>query len=133
MVRKDNWPLLFSEYLKEKYNSPFRWGVNDCLSFVAGAIQVITGEDLYKKYKGYKTEEGALAKMNGKTVENIIAENFGGGHRNILQAKRGDIVLVKMPEFMAGIVDDSGQRIALVSKKGLIRIPLEKAWRIWSY
>ncbi|GAB3282694.1 hypothetical protein GCM10027347_59080 [Larkinella harenae] len=134
MVRRDNWPMLYSQYLRERMKMPFQWGVNDCMNFVAKGVEAITGEDFFTPFIGYDTEETAQEKLDVHGgVIGIISAVLGPGHRQSMQARRGDVVIVKMPDITGGLVDDSGNRIALVTKNGLIRVPLSAAWRIWSY
>ena len=134
VTRFENWPLILSEYLTEKEGVAFEWYKNDCSSFIAEAVKRITGEDFFKLYNDYHDERSAavLLKKNGGP-SGIITKCLGEGSTNILMAKRGDIVVVNEPLEAAGIVDDSGQRVAVLSKEGLIRIPLTKAKKFWSY
>lgn len=133
MVRLDDWEKRFSSFLEEKKSVSFCWGKHDCMSFVAGAVFSITGKDFFRFYCNYHDEDSAKSMLvkNGGNI-GIINACLGSGHRNILRARRGDVVVVKMPEIMGGVVDDSGQKIALVTKDGLTRVPLAKAWRIWN-
>lgn len=133
-MRLPDWPVRLSNYLSERAKMPFSWGDNDCLSFTAKAVEELTGVDFYKDYSDYTDEESA-AKMLEKNggAKGIITACLGRGSYNILSAKRGDVVVVKLPEYTAGIVDDTGQRIALVTPNGLMRIPLKRAIMYWSY
>lgn len=135
MVRQEGWENRFSEYLTDKQGQAFSWGVNDCLSFVAGAVEAITSTNLKSNYPDYNTEEEAakVLRDNGGLVK-IIDKHLGAGNRNILCAKRGDVVIIKLPEITAAIVDDSGQFVVAPSaEKGYSRYPLLKAWKFWSY
>lgn len=134
MVRHEDWPKRLSQYLADKMKAPFEWGVNDCIMFGAKGIEALTGVNHYQEYVGYTDEQGAkeLLKQNGG-IEGIVSKHLGPGHRNILKAKRGDMVLLKIDGFTCGLIDDSGQFIAAVTEEGLTRIPLKRAWRIWSY
>lgn len=133
--RRENWPLHLSEYLKIRKNMPFKWGEHDCLTFVSGAVAAITGYNFYDEYLPYDSEETAaemLREYNG--VAGIITEHLGEGSDKILTAGRGDVVLFKAPEGdTAGIVDDTGRYFQIITEKGLLRIPLSKANRVWSY
>lgn len=132
--RFENWPLLLSNYISEKRKEPFAWGSNDCLLFIAKAFERLTGTNIYEEYLGYTTEEGAKEILNANNgVQGILTKHFGGGHRDILSAKRGDIALLKLPEFTAGLIDDSGRYALVVSPQGLLRKKIENVWRIWSY
>lgn len=131
--RFEDWPRRLSDYLSAMKDVPFEWGVNDCILFAAKGYESMTGIDYYSQYLPYSNEAEAKAilESNGG-FEGIIGANIGPGHRNILKAKRGDPVLLKIPNFTCGLVDDSGQFIAVPSEKGIVKYPLSKAWRIWS-
>jgi hypothetical protein len=113
---------------------PFKWGYNDCILFSAKGYEALTGIDYYSQYLGYSTENGARSRLkeNGG-FEGIIGQHIGPGHRHILKAKRGDVVLLKIPDLTCGLVDDSGQFVVAPGPQGIKRLPLTKAWRIWSY
>lgn len=132
--RLEDWPMRLSNFLNDRRDMPFEWGVNDCLTFLAKGAEAMTGINYYEKYSGYSTEQEANEKLKEYGgIKAIIDSYLGPGSKNILKAKRGDVALVKCPEYMAGIVDDSGRFVALVSKNGLIRVPLEKASRVWGF
>lgn len=134
MVRYEGWEKRFSDYLMESQSKGFQWGVFDCVLFAVKAVEVITGVNVYGEYLGYKSQSGAdkIIKKNG-SLESLISKHFGDGHDYILRAKRGDLALVRIPYRAIGVVDDSGQFVAVMSDKGYARIPLSKAKRIWSY
>ena len=135
MVKRLNtWPKLLSEYMQGRQNMPFAWGSNDCMAFVAYAVEALTGEQLFAEYGGYtdEAEANAMLEANGG-IEGILTVVLGQPSTRGMMAKRGDVVLLNLPNPTAGIVDDTGQRIALVSKSGLLRCKLEKAKLSWSY
>lgn len=134
--RIEGWPLLLSRFLRVRREMPFAWGSNDCLIFAADCVLALAGVDPAERWRGYATEAEAAAILaaNGG-VNALIADGLGHkGQRNMLTARRGDIVTMKLDgRLTAGVVDDSGTRIASVAEKGMTRLPLTKAWRIWSY
>lgn len=133
MVRVDNWPCHFSNFLRERKGMPFQWGVNDCLMFAADTVKVLIGRDVAGKYRGYTTKEQAMDMVQSIGMIELIDDCLGKGHRNYLKASRGDVVVCKMPELTAGVIDDSGKFVAMVLEEGgLIKIPLERIWRVWS-
>lgn len=132
-MRKEGWELSYSNFLKERRSMEYAKGTNDCMAFMAHGVREITGVHYWEQFEGYRTDEEAITLMteNGGIV-GLISMKLGEGHRNPLQAKRGDVVVFKYPELISGLVDDSGQNIAAVTDKGWIKVPLRKAWRIWS-
>lgn len=132
-MKFEDWPRRLSDYLESKRHTPFKWGENDCILFAAKGYEAMTGVDYYSQYLPYYTEEEAKLILNANGgFEGIIGHSIGSGHRNVLKAKRGDPALLKIPNFTCGLVDDSGQFVAVPSATGLVRYPLSKAWRIWS-
>lgn len=133
MKRFEDWPRRLSEFLDQHREKPFVWGENDCVYFVGKAVEALTGEDHYTEYV-YETEQEASQIMSDNGgIAGLIKKALGKGHSNIYSAKRGDIVIMKLPEITAGVVDDSGEYIASLSKDGITRLPLKRAWRVWSY
>lgn len=134
MVRLPGWERAFSNYLAQMKNEEFNWGVNDCVLFACRGCEVITGVNLYDEYLGYSTEEEAdlIIEKNGGFT-GLVGKHLGPGHRDFMKAKRGDFAMVLMPKPCLGLIDDSGQFIAIVSEKGFARIPISKARRIWTY
>lgn len=134
MVRQEGWELRLSNYLKSSQTKEFVWGENDCVLFAVKAAEKITYEDHYSQYLGYTNEAGAkmiITEAGG--LEKLISRHFGNYHKNILSAKRGDLVMLKLPSKTIGIVDDSGRFVCGVSERGYERVPLNKAWCVWSY
>jgi hypothetical protein len=59
----------------------------------------------------------------------MVTNVLGTPHSNVFKATRGDVVLT---DFKAlGLVDDSGSKIACVTEKGLRKIPLSHAVKVW--
>lgn len=133
--RAENWPKLLSNYLDERRFMKFEWGKHDCMAFVAKAVEALTGHDFFTEFSDYHDEASAkLMLENNGGPFGIITQCLGFADKNFMSAGRGDVVIVEMPELTGGIVDDSGQHIALVTEKhGLRRVPLSKAIRIWRY
>ena len=133
--RLPEWPSLLSDYISQHQKAPFAWGTNDCMAFSSGLVKALTGHDFFPEFSDYSDEESAkkMLSKNGGVI-GIIRKCLGSGHKNILAAKRGDIAAVMVAgEIVGGVIDDSGQRIAVVTPNGLLRLPTNKAVRIWSY
>ena len=130
----EGWEKLLASYLWERRKMPFEWAKNDCMSNVAGWIKLATGHDFFPEFCNYHDEESALKILSENYgVVGILQKCLGPGSRDIMYAKRGNIAVAKMPEMTAGIIDDSAQWIAMVSKNGFVRVPVKKAWRIWEF
>lgn len=132
--RVTGWEALLSEYLLERAHMPFEWNHQDCMAFVAKLVDLLTGEDFFASFSGYHDEASAQAMLEKHGgPHGIITACLGRGSKHVLMAKRGDVVIVEAPGITGGIVDDTGQRIAVVLQDGLRRLPLTAAKRVWSY
>lgn len=110
---------------------PFKWGENDCCLFAADCLIEIYGIDFAEEFRGYKTAAGAykrLAKAGGLYA--VLDSKFGPAINPKL-AKRGAVVSFYVGKELALGVH-IGDKIAAVSEKGLIFLPMEvvdKAWQ----
>lgn len=131
--RTEGWELRFSAFLRVRARAPFTYGENDCLLFCADAVACITGHDFAIGRRGYD-ENAARDMLAENSLLDRIDAALGPSHGNVLMARRGDVVAMKLENgWTAAVVDDSGSRIAAVMPKGLTRLPLGKARRVWSY
>jgi len=128
MTRYENWPTLLLHFVDSLDNQKFNWGKNDCFIFCGGAIQAMTGDDIFKgyKFKGkYDSAAGAIKqfkKHNFKTLESVWSHFLTPVA--VAFAQRGDVVLKeleneKMPA--CGIVLD--QRSVFLAPEGLTYLP----------
>ena len=93
MNKVPGWPEVLAEYIESRRHSPFEWGENDCVMFLVGAIEAMTGENISKGYPGYKTEKAAarIIKKNGGLIG--LARKVGLKEKPPKLAQRGDGVL----------------------------------------
>jgi len=141
MERRENWEHFLSEFIFKRTNSVFKYGQNDCCLFVADAVEKITGVDIAEEFRGqYNTKAEAyklLMNFSGGAVEETfktLSRQYGFHEISPNYAGRGDIVLVEGEMGDAvGIVDMTGEQVAIPAIKGLISFPMiaiKKAWRI---
>ena len=128
-TRLENWQSLLNAHLRTI--GPFEWGTNDCCMFAVGCVQVITGVDHGKEYRGYKTALGASRRIEKAGGIDAIATAALGAPKPLKQAQRGDVVLFKNGEDTAlGI--SVGDKIAAVGEKGIIFLPFSEGLQAWS-
>lgn len=132
----EGWEIALSSTLAACANKPFEWGKHDCCMFAADCIKAMTGKDPAKAVrKKYKTEpEAEKIMLDAGGFEALLTKYIGfEPHSNWRQAARGDIVLCRVAGRAAcGVVDDSGQRLAVISTNNkLARVPLNCAEKIW--
>ena len=97
-MRKENWQNDLSSYLDSVRHTPFDFPTHNCLMFVFGAIEAITGQDLGEPYRGKYKDERSAARLlrktdNVKTSEELLEKHFGEP-KPLAFARLGDIVFV---------------------------------------
>lgn len=131
------------DFLAERQDVPFAWGLNDCAIFAADAILAMTGTDIAEDFRGrYTSEVGALRAIKKITGGSTIADAAGYcankhglvEHKYPLMAKRGDLVLIKNRDGneIAGIVSLDGRHVVSPGDNGLVKFSIMKVTRAWS-
>lgn len=131
-----------NQHLLERVKAPHVYGQNDCCLFAADGVKAMTGVDIAEDFRGYTTEQAALAKIvkvtGGSTVEDAAvycAQKYGLPELQYpLMAQGGDLVLIQEADgFKMGLIHLSGTCAVVPGELELRRIPLtaiKRAWRI---
>lgn len=131
MKRNSNWRSQLIEYIDRARQHPFEYGEQDCALFVAQAIEVMTGVDLFSDLKGeYASLEEGIEKLkvSGFTDHIDMVSKIFDEHRNKANTQMGDIAIIDTPQGQAlGIV--GGAEIFVMREKGLGTMPLMSATR----
>lgn len=133
-MRIEGWEKRFSDFLKESKGMSFRTGKFDCVLFAMKCYEKITGVDHYSTYV-YKNKKEAIAIINkAGSLETLVSKHLGPSDQMVKMANRGDICLAKIDkEYVLGVIDDSGQKVAIVSANGYARYPLSVVEKVWRY
>ena len=108
----------------------FAYGSNDCALFSAGAVMAMTGKDLAKGFRGYKTHAGGMKKLRAEGYSDHI--DYAASvldEVNVNRASAGDVVVIDAPEgHVLGILQ--GKKLAYVmTPNGVGTVPREKVIR----
>lgn len=124
-------------YLKHVVRQPFRWGVNDCATFIADWMLIVTGRDgaaaLRDRYHSPPTADVLHGPLGlARTVDRCAR---GIGLRRTRTPRHGDVAVIEgAGEVVCAIRTDRGWLIKL--DRGLMRIErarLVMAWRFEGY
>lgn len=141
LTRLPNWPALLQSFLCDNQHRPFQYGSWDCCLFVCDAIQIMTGTDIAKDFRGryFSRKEAfeAIREYAGTASVQAVSETVALDHQMpeipILQAHRGDMaLLIRGRDYSLGLIDLNGKEVIHTSPKGLWRVPLSFAVRAWS-
>lgn len=140
MTRSAAWQADLSAFLELNQYRKFQYGEWDCCLFVCDAVQVMTGVDLAEWFRGtYCDRQSAIARMRefcGKASLLSVVRDIARAHEmtacKVLQARRGDVVLVKRASRVSlGMVAMNGKDVIVASRKGLWRMHMSEALRAW--
>lgn len=120
-------------FLEARAAMPFAWGKNDCVTFAAGAVLAMTGEDALAfpdRRPTWKSAAGAarrLAQFGGleAAVSTVLTEI------PVAMAHRGDVGLVEV-EGRQNLCIFEGDLIVAPGEAGLVRQARANAVRAWS-
>lgn len=151
--KQNGWEVLLDNFLEERAEEYFKWGIQDCSTLVVDAIILMVGSDVFDqigistkvKYKNKFEAFRTLNDIYGTgffNTYNIIFDEMG--FQEIDEVKYGDIAIVRLEnldqeaaKLFGGLTlvigfNDSGVVIA-PGKEALVLVDqyeLVKAWRI---
>lgn len=81
-MRYDDWPERLSEYIISVQDKQFEYGVFDCCTLAAGAVEAITGVDYMEEFRDtYDDEESSkacrLEQTGTVSLYRILRRKFG--------------------------------------------------------
>lgn len=118
--------MTLAEYITEKLSTPFEYGVNDCILFTIGWVEIATGKK-YLPEKIWKDEKEALALVNGNGgLIAVFDKHFTPVEPNY--ATDGDLTIVDGIAYLF-----SGPSIVSISKTGLVNASRLLAIRAWTH
>ena len=135
IVRHDNWPRHFYDFLAERNAMPFAWGSNDCALFAAACVQAISGHDIASAYVGlYDNAAGTLSVISQAGGLQAICQQHLGDPIPVAMAQRGDVVYIQHPQTGRDcLAICCGNELASPGPDGLLYVPVSNgimAWRV---
>lgn len=134
LARLPDWPERLAAYLAHARPLRFTWGTHDCVTFAAGAVQAITGQDVLPlRWPDAAHAARALRRLGGlpAAVGLMLPALATPG-----LAQRGDVVLVQASVHggrarrqWLGLAD--GHRWWTPSATGLESGPMDSACKAW--
>lgn len=119
LVRHPDWQTRLIAYLSSVAARPFEPGHHDCMLFVAGCIEAMTGTDLAKGFRGYRSlAEGQrlLVRRGYRDHVDLVASLLE--ECPVPLARRGDVaVLEEGPARSVGLVQ--GARVYVLGERGI--------------
>ena len=128
-MRYPDWRTRLQAHLAAAARKPFAYGTHDCALFAFGAVQAMTGLDMARGFRGYRTLAGAMKRLRKAG----LADQFALVARHLPEipvsyARVGDLSVVPGDAGEAfGVVQ--GEYIHVLQKDGLALVPLLAASR----
>lgn len=92
-MKKQNYIELLSDYMRQAQNKSFEWGVHDCATFAAGAIEVMTGDRIeFEDLRTVSFAEEVIIALRRQSLRDRVTMILGQSI-HVGLASRGDIML----------------------------------------
>jgi len=115
---------ILSDYVDETERTPFAYGTHDCLLWVAGAVERLTGVDHAADYRGRYASLAAGKRLIGMSLLKFVGERLP--QIDVAKARDGDVAVVRQGrEWGFGIF--IGALIYLPTISGLGILPRSRA------
>lgn len=125
MDRRRDWQGRLQAVIADFRDRPFQYGRADCALFTAAAVRAMTGTDLARGLRGYRTEAEGLRKVRAKG----FADHIDVFRRALPPADRlriGDVAVIEIEGVPAtGIVQ--GRGAYMMAGRGLVLLPVSWA------
>ena len=129
-LRQSGWEQGLCDYLISKRDSEFEYGIHDCAHFVAGAVDIMTGENPMREItRDYKTEIGSLRVLKSlgfDSVEAFVDSKFK--ETPVGYAQTGDIAL--FADCIGIVISSKAVFVSEVGYTFIDRCDWAKAWEV---
>ena len=117
--------MMLFEYISLHASKPFKWGENDCCTFIGEWIRIKTGRDYLAEHKPWRTARQAAKKLKDLGgIPALLQSNLKQINPNM--AQDGDLTIYQGTANLF-----SGRHIVSVGLDGLVftdRIKAKEAW-----
>ena len=124
------WRARLTNFLRENHQRPFEAGRWDCAIWAAGAVEAMTGEDLMRGFRGYRTIAEGKRKLQAKGFEDHVA--YVAAHLPEVPpafAQPGDVAVIEGQSL--GIVQGANVYFFGVNGFGVLPFTvIERAFRV---
>jgi hypothetical protein len=135
--RISDWPTHLANFLAEKKDTPFEWGVNDCCLFTCDWLKILTGIDPASDLRGKYTDALSAARILKEQagIQNLVAnycKKYAWDEVSPSLAQRGDLIILQLDETQGPALGIClGQNSAFAGQNGYILQPTLKAISTW--
>ena len=130
MQRLPDWQERLTRYVTESASEGFKFGRLDGATFAAGAIHAMTGEDLLKGFRGYKTALGGVKKLRAAGYDDHVA--FVEAHLEEADSPdAGNLALIDGPDGTCFGVCQGRQVYVITQETGLFTVSNTKIKKVF--
>jgi hypothetical protein len=119
--------MTLADYITEHLSKPFQWGVNDCVGFAVGWLEIATGKDYLSKYRPWDSALSAARKVADLGGLDVLFD-AELTQINPHLAQDGDLAIIRGTAFIY-----SGAHVVSVGESGLAFLPRTEAKYAWSH
>ena len=94
MTRHSDWQVRLQGVISEWNDAQFSYGKRDCALFGSAAVKAMTGVDLARGLRGYRTESGGLKKVRSNGFQDHV-DVFAQALEATARPRWGDLAVVE--------------------------------------
>jgi hypothetical protein len=120
--------IAFAAVISRARRQPFEWGVHDCVTFAAAAVQATTGRQVLGELKlspAWRTALEAATAIESVGGLRVALGRLFGAIVPILHARPGDVALVQDPQH-------SGRELLAVVHHGVLMAPAKAGLAVFA-
>jgi len=124
LTRLDDWPERLMATIERHRMAAFEWGVYDCATLFADAVEAVTGVDPLSQYRPWKSERSARMKMiraGWKDMKAFARDHFPEIAPSM--ARRGDVGFAQQANALSCPAVIVGAHAVSRDEKGWIVMP----------
>ena len=129
-MRRIDWQERFYAFTKARSRMAFVWGLNDCCTFAADAVEALTGVNPMCGFEAYQTEAAAARVVHRAGGLDALATSRLGQPVSPAFAAVGDVVLVEN-EGRQMLTVCNGTSVIAPGEFGMVALGMESALAAW--
>lgn len=131
MKRHPDWQKRLTEYLQKSAGEGFKFGRMDGAIFASGAIKAMTGEDLMKGLRGYRTAKGGIKKLKAAGYDDHVA--FAEAHMAETDTPQaGDLAIIEGEDGPCFGICQGRSVYVITEREGLVTVANSRIDRAFS-
>lgn len=93
-----NWDVKLTDWAMHQLGKDFKWGSTDCCSLLRGALWTMYDEDIFERYRWWKSKRGAMRAAKEYGIR-IVLNSFPTSCHKLSHSQQGDVLVMDSDDF----------------------------------